>query len=965
MKKTVQRYLKIVAFSMAFFTANSQAQSVQVISNPNSGHPLMATTFNNNLYYFVNNLNSANQLAKFDGSSYSPISNPDNAGQYQGVYSTYGSQVYGGNLYFQYTNSSNVYQLAKYDGSSISLISNPDNAGQYQGVQIYAGPQVYGGNLYFQYQNSSGAFQLAKYDGSSITLISNPDNAGSYQGVNFSGAQVYGGKLYFEYTNSSSENQLAKYDGSSISLISNPDNAGQYLGVQVYGAQVYGGNLYFQYQNSSSENQLAKYDGSSISLISNPDNAGQYHGVQVYGAQVYGGNLYLQYINSSSEYQLAKYDGSSISLISNPDNAGTNQGTLISGSPYGGNLYLQYVNSSSEYQLAKYDGSSISLISNPDNAGQYQGSRIYGAQVYGGNLYFQYSNSSSQNQVAKYDGSSISLISNPTNVGSYQGANMSSSFVSGGRLYFTYSDNGADYIAYLTNTNGNTFTYNFSSKKAYRDLGAVLTNVNTSQFNSSQVYSYSNSTWAAYSGVMTPGKGYRILVDGSATPTITTTGSAVLSGNQSPTLTNGQNEFSFIANPYQVPVDFTTVTKSGLYAGYWYLNPKQLVNGYEQYDYYGTNLGSSNIYSGNAASQYVQPGQGFFVCSNTSGTPSLTFTESSKASSHTANVFGVTAPLNRIATGLFKNGSNVDGAVVVFNSNFSNSIAEEDGFKMSNAGENLTFAVAGKDLCANGWSLPTATDELPMHLYNLTANTAYTIKLDASQFDGNGLSAYLQDNVLNSKTLLTGANNEVSFTTGSNATTDANRYSIVFGAGTLPIKSIALTATTLSNNQVSVKWTTVGESNIASYKVERSVNGVSFTELATVNAGASSYSYIDAKLSSGSVVYYRIKIIDNAGAVSYSKVATLTTHHSPLATISVYPNPVVNNTFSLSFVDAGKYTVSLIDKLGKTVYTTTVNHSTSAAPENIALTGKLATGSYTIKATDENGKVSTTQVIIK
>jgi len=507
-----------------------------------------------------------------------------------------------------------------------------------------------------------------------------------------------------------------------------------------------------------------------------------------------------------------------------------------------------------------------------------------------------------------------------------------------------------------------TYTYNFSSNKAFRDLGAVLTNVNTSQFNSSQVYSYDNSTWAAYSGVMTPGKGYRVLVDGTATPTITTTGSAVLSGNQSPTLTGGQDEFSFIANPYQVPVDFTALTTNGIYNGYWYLNPQIFYNGYLEYDYYGTNIGSSNIYSGNAASQYVQPGQGFFVCSNTSGTPSLTFTEASKAVSHTANVFGVIAPLNRIATGLFKNGSNVDGAVAVFNSQFSNNIAEEDGFKMSNAGENLTFTVAGKDLCANGWNLPNATDELPLHLYNLTANTVYTIKLDASQFNGNGLSAYLQDNVLNTKTLLTGVNNEVSFTTGSNATTDANRYSIVFGAGALPVKSITLSATELTNKEASINWSVAGETNVRSYTIERSLDGNNFTELATVNAGASSYSYIDATAEANN--YYRIKATDNSGAVSYSNVVNckLSIVNSLL---SIAPNPVTGNTFKLALGAVGKYTVSLVDALGKTVYTTTVNHSTIATLESVALTSKLAAGSYILKATDETGKVSTTQVIIK
>ena len=157
------------------------------------------------------------------------------------------------------------------------------------------------------------------------------------------------------------------------------------------------------------------------------------------------------------------------------------------------------------------------------------------------------------------------------------------------------------------------------------------------------------------------------------------------------------------------------------------------------------------------------------------------------------NVFGTQA-LNRIATGLFMNGKNVDGAVAVFNSVFANGLDKNDGAKFSNHGENLAFSVAGKDYCTNAWSLPTATDELPMHLYNLKASTAYTLKLDASQFVGNGLEAYLQDKVTNTKTLLVGASNEVSFTTGTNATAFASRYSIVFGASTLPVKNISLTA---------------------------------------------------------------------------------------------------------------------------------------------------------------------------
>ena len=511
--------------------------------------------------------------------------------------------------------------------------------------------------------------------------------------------------------------------------------------------------------------------------------------------------------------------------------------------------------------------------------------------------------------------------------------------------------------------NAVTFTYNFSGNKSFRDLGAVLTNVNTSQFNSSKVYSYDNNNWAAYSGVMTPGKGYRILVDGTATPTITTTGSAVLTGNQSLSLTSGLNSYSFIANPYQSQVDFTALTQSGLYNGYWYFDPTNIVNNYQGYKFYGTYTGASNTYGGGLTlNKYIQPGQGFFVCSNISGTPTLTFTEASKITGVTpVSVLGATAPLNRIATGLFKNGNNVDGAVAVFNSNFSDGIDANDGVKMNNQGENLTFLVASKELCANAWSLPLATDKLPMHLYNLTANTTYTLKLDASQFNGNGLSAYLQDNVLNTKKLLLGANNEVNFSTGSNVATDANRYTLVFGASTLPISAINLTVTELANKQVAVNWTVTDEKNIANYTIQYSANGISYTDITTVNAGVSSY--IVATTTSGG--YYRIKTTDNSGTITYSNVVSLFPDHSTLTTMTVSPNPVTNNCFKLRLATIGRYNLSVIDKLGKTVFTTTINHRSASTLENVSIKSKLAAGGYTLSAVDENGKVSTTQVIIQ
>ena len=521
---------------------------------------------------------------------------------------------------------------------------------------------------------------------------------------------------------------------------------------------------------------------------------------------------------------------------------------------------------------------------------------------------------------------------------------------------------------------------------AQRDLGVCVSGAGTlantwgQSLNFDNTYTYSAATgWSSVADntLLAKYKGYRVLVLGYKAPSFPTTtisdmnsdvtlsySGTLLTGNQNIPLTGGTDQFSFISNPYASQVDFNALTKSGLYDGYWYLDPTTLYGTYEDYNYYGVNLGVSNIY-GKSAGQYLQPGQAFFVCSNTSGTPSLTFTESSKNNGNgQLSIFGVSSPLNRIATGLFANSKNLDGAVVVFNSNFSDGVGKEDGLKISNQGENLTFKVGGKDLCANGWTMPKATDELPLHLYQLNTNTAYTLRLDASQFVGNGLAAYIKDNVLNTQTLLAGDSNIVSFTTTTDTATYSNRYSIVFGSSTLPVKSISLTATELQHNQVSLKWSVIGETNVADYKVEHSIDGITFSDLATVSATSSNnYTYLDATAIEGAD-YYRIKATDNTGVVVYSKVVSIKNYELG---ITVFPNPVTSNSFKLGLGSAtGKYTVKLMDKLGKTVYSTTINHSVSSALETVTLRNQLAAGSYTLTARGEDGKaLRSTEIIIK
>ena len=119
--------------------------------------------------------------------------------------------------------------------------------------------------------------------------------------------------------------------------------------------------------------------------------------------------------------------------------------------------------------------------------------------------------------------------------------------------------------------------------------------------------------------------------------------------------------------------------------------------------------------------------------------------------------------------------------------------------------------------------------------------------MDVSQFLGNGITASIKDNTTNKETVLDGDSTIISFnTSNTNAAGFANRYSLIFSGSLLPIKDISLTATRLEANLVNVKWSVIGQCNVSSYSVERSIDGTIYTNLETVAApSASNYSFVD------------------------------------------------------------------------------------------------------------------------
>lgn len=114
------------------------------------------------------------------------------------------------------------------------------------------------------------------------------------------------------------------------------------------------------------------------------------------------------------------------------------------------------------------------------------------------------------------------------------------------------------------------------------------------------------------------------------------------------------------------------------------------------------------------------------------------------------------------------------------------------------------------------------------------------------------------------------------------------------GGSTLPV-SLSRFDAAKKEKSVLLQWTTASETGTSTFVVERSANGIDFTELGRVAANGNSntskdYSFEDAQPFSGTN-YYRLHMLDRDGQQSLSKVVSLRFANGGAAQVSVLPNP--------------------------------------------------------------------------
>ena len=184
----------------------------------------------------------------------------------------------------------------------------------------------------------------------------------------------------------------------------------------------------------------------------------------------------------------------------------------------------------------------------------------------------------------------------------------------------------------------------------------------------------------------------------------------------------------------------------------------------------------------------------------------------------------------------------------------------------------------------------------------------------------------------------------------------------------LPVKLTSFTAVN-NNYRIKLEWQTQYEQNSKHYTIQRSTDGVNFTDIDKVSAAGTSnvplsYNYTDVlpvMLQNVPTVFYRLQSVDIDGQFSNSQVVAVHLNKKDVQLL-VFPNPVKEVLQVQTNGITGQATLSITDAAGRQLYTRDIilEQGSNSMPVNIA---QFSSGIYYVRLS--NGKDNFVKSITK
>ena len=175
------------------------------------------------------------------------------------------------------------------------------------------------------------------------------------------------------------------------------------------------------------------------------------------------------------------------------------------------------------------------------------------------------------------------------------------------------------------------------------------------------------------------------------------------------------------------------------------------------------------------------------------------------------------------------------------------------------------------------------------------------------------------------------------------------RFAISNAANPLPVELVRFTAELLGAD-APLRWATASEKNNDHFEVEASADGRTFRRIGQMAGHGSSaqpheYQLVDPAITryAASLVYYRLRQVDQDGTFSYAPVRTVAVGGQ--AELALFPNPTTARAATLTGALPGT-TVTVFDAIGRQVLVATADAAGTAA---LLLPAWHATGMYVVR----------------
>ncbi len=510
------------------------------------------------------------------------------------------------------------------------------------------------------------------------------------------------------------------------------------------------------------------------------------------------------------------------------------------------------------------------------------------------------------------------------------------------------------------------------------------------------IYGYTATGWnylpATTGELVTSNRGWMLFVRGSrainlpisnpgtvADVTILKPKGAIKFGIQ-PTLTNSTGGYMVVGNPYPAPINFKNITRTGVIGG---------TGGNNAYTLWDPALGGSSgvgafvsfAWNGSVYAKSIVVGTGsssigtdgmipssaaFMVNQSIGGTIAIEENDKDTVVYTNSYLFRPMGNNSESSLRMSLYGTEADGALeiddgalILFNEASGTAVDNEDVIKVTNVKESFAIIKANQKVAIEFRNSLQVNDTLFYRIWNMRQRH-YEFEIALTNVDlPAGTTVILEDTYLQQKITLNYADTtRVGFDITADAASAApERFRIIIAPSTVVPVTFANIKAYEKNKDIMVEWTVQNELNIVRYEVEKSIDGVSFNSIGNVTArgGNVSYNLPDEDPVTGNN-YYRIRSVDNAGNVKYSRIVNIIIGKGK-PSISVYPNPVTDGTINVVFnnMKAGLYTARLYNSVGQPIFEKLLTNNQSNTAETIVAGKKLAKAVYQLEVTDQDG----------